>query len=235
MKIVLIAAAVLLVVLVVGLKMIPPNDEPLTELYFDNHTTLPKAYAPVVTEEVFEHEVLLEEAIGASIDVMQSRSSRTTAREEERSTVDGSSILILGGGADELTPFTIASDESVTTYWYAQGIRTTTIPATRYERERTVNQSVLRLVKRSTITYPTIRFSFAVHNLENRDMAYNYLVLLHTENTTRVVHEETLLVGINETMHVPVDLSIPEQFVRARVQVALQDRNESIHFWVERK
>src|SRR5262249_11077893 len=45
MKVVLIAAALLLCVLIIGLHSIPQADEPLTELSFDNHTSLPEKIA----------------------------------------------------------------------------------------------------------------------------------------------------------------------------------------------
>ncbi len=42
MKVVIGSAIILLAVLVIGVSVIPKNNEPLTELYFDDHTNLPK-------------------------------------------------------------------------------------------------------------------------------------------------------------------------------------------------
>jgi hypothetical protein len=83
MKVVLAAAAILLIVLVVGLHYIPQNDEPLTELYFDNHTMLPTAATPVVTPLPLQFSFAIHNLEGQSLEyrytvVLQTGSENVT-------------------------------------------------------------------------------------------------------------------------------------------------------------
>jgi hypothetical protein len=128
MKYVLITAAVLLAVLIIGIRAIPKNNEPLTELYFDDHLDLPK------TAEINKE----------------------------------------------------------------------------------------------------YNFSFAIHNLEYQEMGYKYEITIEYNNRKFILDKNIIYLNNEETKHIQGKFTIPDKFDRAKITVNLINKNQAIHFWVDK-
>ena len=92
------------------------------------------------------------------------------------------------------------------------------------------NHTTLPATARVNVTYP---FSFVIHNLEYKQTEYNYIVSVDYGNISLVRSNNTVTLKDNQTARVETDFVITEHFTRARVRVALYNRTEMIHFWVD--
>jgi hypothetical protein len=80
-----------------------------------------------------------------------------------------------------------------------------------------------------------IRFSFTIHNLEGEDMVYEYAIEVVYDDAVHSVVEDSVVIadGFSETVDTAV--AITEPFERARVEVLLENKGQSIHFWVDQE
>lgn len=73
------------------------------------------------------------------------------------------------------------------------------------------------------------KFSFAIHNLENKEMAYNYTVYITPEKIKEghvtLNHTQTAIIRPSFIIEKP-EASIP-------ISVQLINKNQEIHFWVD--
>ena len=79
-------------------------------------------------------------------------------------------------------------------------------------------------------------FTFTVHNLEYRDMTYNYNITSNYGNKSLTVDSGTFALSNNESVTLLKKFKMLEHFDRAQILVNVtKDNNESIdiHFWVD--
>ena len=75
-------------------------------------------------------------------------------------------------------------------------------------------------------------FKFTIHNLENRDMDYNYEVYIEADGEKQVIENYSILIKNNEYKTIPQSFSITTPTQRAKIVVNLIDKNQAIHFWM---
>ncbi len=80
-----------------------------------------------------------------------------------------------------------------------------------------------------------INFTFALHNLEQRDMHYGYTVSVGDGLNTQVLVNHTVSVKKAIVQLIPLKLAIPLTSTRVLVSVNITGTNQSIDFWVARK
>lgn len=75
-------------------------------------------------------------------------------------------------------------------------------------------------------------FKFTIHNLENRDMDYNYEVYIEADGEKQVIENNSVLIKNNEYKTIPESFAITTPAQRAKIVVNLIDKNQAIHFWM---
>jgi uncharacterized membrane protein len=88
---------------------------------------------------------------------------------------------------------------------------------------------------KSMVVGENASFSFVIRNLEYQKLNYTYVVSSNYNNKTIVLKEKTVELSDKQQMTVPVSFSFDEKFERAKIEVALSERDESIFFWVAEK
>lgn len=74
-------------------------------------------------------------------------------------------------------------------------------------------------------------FEFTVHNLEYKDFTYVYEVTADT----LILENGQFLLKHDEIKTIPVTFRIVQPFERMKITVNLVNKNQPIHFWVERE
>lgn len=77
------------------------------------------------------------------------------------------------------------------------------------------------------------KFTFTVHNLENKDMAYPYVVYIRNGDIKTVLGQGTLYLKNNELQSV-VETMEMINVSRKEVVVELTDKQQIISFWVDK-
>ncbi len=77
----------------------------------------------------------------------------------------------------------------------------------------------------------SIPVSFTVHNLEERDMTYRYIVYATTTSPPQI---QTVSIPKGVTQTIIANLPATDYGERVPVAVELIDQQQSIHFWVSR-
>jgi hypothetical protein len=80
--------------------------------------------------------------------------------------------------------------------------------------------------------YKFYNFTFTIHNLENKDMEYPYVVYLQTVDKKIILNQNTVSVKSGEYGSIYEDFG-PLKNIRMKFVVELVDKNQSIHFWME--
>jgi len=75
-------------------------------------------------------------------------------------------------------------------------------------------------------------FSFTIHNLENRDMQYHYVVYLQTGKWRQVIADKTVFVRNNHSLTIPEIFQAPNAKTKSEVVVDLINKNQQIGFWI---
>ncbi len=78
-------------------------------------------------------------------------------------------------------------------------------------------------------------FQFTIRNLENKDMAYPYSVTKEYSNKIGIIDNAEIFLKNDETKTVTEKFKITEPFDRAKIKVNLKNKNQDIHFWVEKE
>ena len=76
-------------------------------------------------------------------------------------------------------------------------------------------------------------FKFTIHNLENKDMEYQYEVYIDTDGEKQIIHMGSVLIKYNEYETIAVDFIIKAPMQRSKVVVNLINKNQQIFFWIE--
>jgi hypothetical protein len=208
MKYLLIQAALLLVILVTGLALIGPTEEPFTELYFTQHTLLPGTLSPPpYTIERLQQQnysfyrftFVNESREFETLDILES-----TKLNESRT--------------NELFPLTaLANDSRFANAFVATG-------QLRFRPTGTYKESEL---------YVTESFSFTINNLEGQTTAYEYEITQTDAGSESIIIDVgSVTLQNNESTSVESDFTVWQGFNRTRIQIQLVDKPQRIHFWV---
>ncbi len=85
----------------------------------------------------------------------------------------------------------------------------------------------------SKITYyEDNRFTFTIHNLENKDMDYPYEVYVDVNGERQIIEKASVFVESGEYKTIDEDFTITLPTARAEVVVNLMGKNQQIDFWI---
>jgi len=76
------------------------------------------------------------------------------------------------------------------------------------------------------------KFKFTVHNLEYEPFTYNYKVEALSTESAKLLHEGSFTLNHDEYKTIGQRISTAEAQVRTKINVSLENKNQSIHFWV---
>jgi hypothetical protein len=85
---------------------------------------------------------------------------------------------------------------------------------------------------RSVSLGQSITFSFTIHNLENQDKDYPYLVYLNLDSNSRVIHRGVVHLKNGETRSLTQSVAFNSPLQFSKVIVELPDQNQNIHFLI---
>lgn len=76
-------------------------------------------------------------------------------------------------------------------------------------------------------------FSFTIHNLENKDMEYPYVVYLQSDGKKTILYQDKISIKKDgyETIKETVG---PFKYFRTKVVVELTGKNQIINYWLEK-
>lgn len=77
-------------------------------------------------------------------------------------------------------------------------------------------------------------FEFTIHNLEYQDFTYHYELTAEIDEKKAVLGEGQFLLKHDEIKTLPLDFRIFKSFKRAKITLNLVNKNQPIHFWVEK-
>jgi len=75
-------------------------------------------------------------------------------------------------------------------------------------------------------------FKFTIHNLENKDMEYQYEVYIDLDRGKQMIDKSSVLIKNNEYKTISEEFTIPIPIQRIKVAVNLINKNQQIHFWM---
>jgi len=75
-------------------------------------------------------------------------------------------------------------------------------------------------------------FTFSIHNLEDKDVEYSYIVYLQTEDIKVTLDENKIIVRNNELQSINEELG-PLKKSKMKIVVELINRNQQIYFWLD--
>lgn len=78
------------------------------------------------------------------------------------------------------------------------------------------------------------KFTFTIHNLENKDMDYLYIVYLQRDDEKTIIYKDRVYVKNNEFKSIEKTIG-PLKNLRSKIVVELVDKNQKISFWIENK
>jgi hypothetical protein len=76
-------------------------------------------------------------------------------------------------------------------------------------------------------------FSFTIHNLENKDINYEYKVFIVSENGEYILEEDSVFIKADEFSTIEVKYIVEMPAERLKVVVDLPDFDQDIAFWIE--
>lgn len=192
-----------------ALQLVGPVEEPLTELYFVDHASLPAALNPpnVAIEPLatrtysFYRVTYMNGSLPAVIDVFN-----------DTETLNATAVAALFPG---ILPNSLAT-----------------------QVRAAVNDSSLSFYREAPNALPaplttTQTVTFVVRNQEYQNMTYAYEVVQTTKGLEELIANGTIAVPANEEVFVPVSFTVVEGFNKTKIEVALRERAEFLQFWVE--
>ena len=79
-------------------------------------------------------------------------------------------------------------------------------------------------------------FEFTVHNLENKQMDYEYQMTIETDQPfPKPTNTGFITLENNETKTTKQNFKISKEFQTAKITVTLAEQDQEIHFWVKQK
>ncbi len=76
------------------------------------------------------------------------------------------------------------------------------------------------------------KFKFTVHNLEYEPFTYDYKVQALSTESAKLLNEGTFTLKHDEYKTISGSISTAEASIRTKINVSLENKNQSIHFWV---
>lgn len=100
------------------------------------------------------------------------------------------------------------------------------------------NFTELYLLNHQTIPYTInpnkeVSFEFAIHNLENKDLNYPYVVFLDIDGKKQPLVKNSVFVKNNQTKIIKQSLSANYYSKRFEIGVSLVNKNQAVDFWVQ--
>lgn len=77
-------------------------------------------------------------------------------------------------------------------------------------------------------------FTFTIHNLENKDMDYPYIVYLQRDDQKTIIDSGNVFVKNNEFISIEKTAG-PLKNLRSKIVVELTNKNQIISFWMEKQ
>lgn len=77
------------------------------------------------------------------------------------------------------------------------------------------------------------KFTFTIHNLENKDIDYPYIVYLQRGAEKTIIYKDRVYVKNNEFKSIKKTVG-PLKNLRSKIVVELVDKNQNISFWMEK-
>jgi len=75
-------------------------------------------------------------------------------------------------------------------------------------------------------------FKFTIHNLENKDMEYQYEVYIDANGEKQMIDKRSVLIKNNEYKTITENFTITIPMQRVKVVINLINKNQQIHFWM---
>ncbi len=76
------------------------------------------------------------------------------------------------------------------------------------------------------------KFQFTVHNLEYEPFTYNFKVEALSTESAKLLNEGSFTLNHDEYKTITESISTAEASIRTKINVSLENKNQSIHFWV---
>ena len=76
-------------------------------------------------------------------------------------------------------------------------------------------------------------FQFSIHNLENKDENYFYLIHIDADGNDIFLDSSYISLKNNQTATISKNFMLTENFENAKIIVELIGKNQEIHFWVK--
>ncbi len=80
----------------------------------------------------------------------------------------------------------------------------------------------------------TIVLTFAVHNLEARNMTYPFQISFVSSSVTDIVDKDDIAIGNGQTAIVALPVTVSTTAERVAVTVELLNNHETIHLWLRK-
>ena len=76
-------------------------------------------------------------------------------------------------------------------------------------------------------------FEFTTHNFEYEELTYFYEVIVSNNEVNNLMKKGEFVLQHDQTITIPVEFIMSDNFGRAKVVVRLTNKNQEINFWVE--
>lgn len=77
-------------------------------------------------------------------------------------------------------------------------------------------------------------FTFTVHNLEHKPMHYEYVVDAISTESARLITKGSFELEHDAYKSITARIASPEAAVRTKINISLENKDQSIHFWVDK-
>ncbi|CAN5239721.1 hypothetical protein BH09PAT2_BH09PAT2_01370 [soil metagenome] len=81
---------------------------------------------------------------------------------------------------------------------------------------------------------PNNRFKFTIHNLEHEQFTYDYVVSAVSTESARIIDKGTFTLEHDGYKTIQERISTPEAVQRTKINISLENKDQSIHFWVDK-
>ena len=77
-------------------------------------------------------------------------------------------------------------------------------------------------------------FTFTVHNVEHKPMKYEYVVDAISTESARIITKGSFKLEHDAYKSVTTRIASPEAATRTKININLENKDQSIHFWVDK-
>jgi hypothetical protein len=78
-----------------------------------------------------------------------------------------------------------------------------------------------------------VDFSFMLHNVEGKTVAYPYIITIQTDGNTQVVKQGMVTLTANARTSITEKISVQSLIQRQKVLITLPTKQQSIDFWLK--